>query len=337
MKKLLSIVLAVMLAVCACSFAVADEGTKLKVALITDTGGIHDESFNQLAWNGLNKAKEELGIEVQYFESVTEADYEGNLEQAFDEGYDLIIANGFLMADAVTEACANHPEQLYAIIDNAAVAENCVGIQFATEQCSYLCGVAAATMSQTGKVGFVIGMVSPTMNTFGVGYFAGVLATNPDAEIFAYNANSFVDVAAGKAAAIDMYAQGADVVYHAAGGVGIGVIEAASEQGKFAIGVDQDQNYLAPTAVIASALKKVDAGVFNVCEALFKGTLTGGDVFYDITTASVDIATTGGLLSEDALTAVAAAKAAILDGTLVVPNTVEAFAAEFGEGIYTLE
>ena len=336
MKKLLSIVLAALLMVCACALASADEIHR--VALITDTGGIHDQSFNELAWNGLNKAKEDFGIEIQYFESVTEADYIPNMEQAYDEGYDLIIANGWMMADSVAEECEAHPDVMFAIIDNGSVAENCIGIQFATEQCSYLCGVAAAKMSETGHIGFVIGMISPTMDTFGVGYYAGALATNPDIVIDGFNANSYVDVAGGKSAAINMYANGADVIYHAAGGTGVGVIEAAEEQNKYAIGVDQDQNHLAPNNVIASAAKKVDGGVYNVCKELVEGTLgkSGLDVFYDMAAGAVGLYTTGGLLSEDALAAVEAAQAGILDGTIKVPSSVAEFAAVYGEGVYPL-
>ena len=253
MKKILCFALALVLALGLATVPASAEN--FKVAMVTDTGGINDQSFNALAWQGLQRAKEELGVEVSYLESVTEADYATNLETLYDEGNDLIICIGWMMADALKEACAAHPEQKYAIIDNGSVADNCTGVNFATEQCSYLVGLVAGYMTKTNNVGFVIGMVSPLMNTFGVGYYAGVKAANPDCTIQHYNANSYGDAAGGKAATINMYAQGADIVYHAAGGTGMGVIEAAAEQGKFAIGVDQDQNYLAPEAVLTSAVQ----------------------------------------------------------------------------------
>ena len=337
MKKFLCVLLtAVMLLSLANAAAFAEKET-VRVAMVTDTGGINDQSFNALAWAGLQKAQAELGIEVAYLESVTEADYAPNLETLYDEEYDLIICIGFMMADAVTEAANAHPEQMYAIIDNASTAPNVTGVNFATEQCSYLVGVAAAKTTKTNKLGFVIGMVSPVMNTFGYGYYAGIKDTNPEITVDCYNANNFGDVAGGKAAAIKMFTEGADIVYHAAGGTGIGVIEAAKEQGKLAIGVDQDQAYLAPEAVLTSAMKRVDNGVYTLCKGVVEGTLQGGNVLYTMADGAVGIAPTITLLSEEALAAVKAAEEAILAGTIVVPATQEAFDAAYGADYYTLD
>ena len=337
MKKFLCVLLtAIMLLSLTAATSFAEKET-VRVAMVTDTGGINDQSFNALAWAGLQRAQSELGIEVAYLESVTEADYGPNLETLYDEGYDLIICIGFLMAEAVTEAATSHPEQAYAIIDNASTAANVTGVNFATEQCSYLVGVAAAKMTQTNNVGFVIGMVSPVMNTFGYGYYAGVKDTNPEIAVQLYNANSFNDVAGGKVAANAMFTNGADIVYHAAGGVGVGVIEAAKEQGKLAIGVDQDQSYLAPEAVLTSAMKRVDNGVYTLCKGVVEGTLQGGDVMYTMADGAVGIAPTVTLMSEEALAAVKAAEEAILNGTIVVPNTQEAFDAAYPANTYTLD
>ena len=336
MKKLLSILMVAVLLLGLASMSAFAETKTYRVAMITDTGGINDQSFNALAWEGLQRAQEELGVEVKYYESKTEADYAPNLETAVDEGYDLIFCVGFMMADTLAEVAESYPEQAFAIIDNDSVADNVTGVQFATEQCSYLVGVAAAKMSETNNIGFVIGAVSPVMNTFGYGYYAGALDTNPDITIQAYNVNNFGDAAGGKAATISMYTNGADVVYHAAGGSGLGVIEAAKEQGKYAIGVDQDQAYLAPEAVITSAVKRVDNGVYNLCSAIAEGTLEAGTVYYDISSGAVDIAPTQDLLTEDAIAAVEEARAKILSGEIVVPNTQEAFEAAYGD-VYTLD
>lgn len=338
MKKILSIVLVAMLVLSLFSASAFAESETLRVAMITDTGGINDQSFNASAWAGLQRAQTELGFEVKYFESKTEADYAPNLETAVDEGYDLILCIGFLMADVLGEVSANYPDQQFAIIDNDSVGDNVVGVQFASEQCSYLVGVAAASMTQTDNVGFVVGMVFPLMNTFGYGFLAGVHDTNPAIVVQQYNANNFTDVAGGKTAATSMYAKGADIVYHAAGATGMGVIEAAKEQGKFAIGVDQDQAYLAPEAVITSAMKRVDNGVFNLCADLKADTLAGGQtVTYDLATGSVDIAPTQNLLSAEALAAVETARAKILSGEIVVPKTTEEFEAIYGKDFYTLD
>ena len=337
MKKVLSMLLVAIMMMSLVSASAFAETETFRVAMITDTGGINDQSFNNSAWQGLQRAQEELGFEVKYYESKTEADYAPNLETAVDEGYDLIFCIGFLMADVLKEVAASYPDQMFAIVDNDSVGENVVGVQFAVEQCSYLVGVAAATTTKTNNVGFVIGMVSPAMNPFGYGYFAGIKDTNPDIEIQQYNANSFNDAAGGKAAAISMYTNGADIVYHAAGGAGLGVIEAANEQGKLAIGVDQDQAYLAPNAVLTSAMKRVDNGVYNVCVSLKEGGIKGETVTYDLSSGSVDIAPTKDLLSEEALAAVEAAKEKILSGEIVVPKTTEEFDAKYGADLYTLD
>ena len=242
------------------------------------------------------------------------------------------------MADTLKEVAANYPDQTFAIVDNSSVGDNVIGVNFATEQCSYLVGVAAATMTQTNNVGFVIGMVSPVMNTFGYGFYAGVRDTNPDCQIQCYNANSFGDAAGGKAATINMYTNGADVVYHAAGATGLGVIEAGKEQGKLVIGVDQDQSSLAPEAVLTSAVKRVDNGVFALCKDGVEGTLKpGSDVNYVITSGAVDVAPTDTLMSDECKAAVAAAKEKILSGEIKVPATTEAFDAAYGSDYYTLD
>jgi len=343
MKKGLLFVLVLAMLALVSTAAFADG---VKVALVTDTGGINDQSFNASAWEGMLKAQAELGAEIKYFESKTDADYEPNLVTAVDDGYDLIIAVGWMMADQLAEVAAEYPEQKFAIIDNGSVGENVVGINFATEQCSYLVGVIAATMTQTKNVGFVVGMVSPLMDTFGVGYYAGVLDTCPDCTIQEFNANSYGDVAGGKAAALNMFTNGADVVYHAAGGTGLGVIEAAKEQGKFAIGVDQDQAALGLGTdekggehLLTSALKNVGNAVYALVEDLVNDNFEAGDKMYDLQTGAVDFAKSEkNVLSEEAAAAAEAAKAAILAGDIVVAPDRDGYNAKYGEiKAYTLE
>ena len=338
MKKFLCALLVAVLLLGLANLSAFAESETYKVAMITDTGGVNDQSFNALAWAGLQRARDELGIEVKYYESKTDADYAPNLETAVDEGYDLILCIGFMMADTLAEVSANYPDQMFAIVDNSYVGDNVIGVNFASEQCSYLVGVAAAKMTKTNNVGFVIGMVSPLMNTFGYGYYAGVHDTNPDIEIQSYNANNFGDAAGGKAAAISMYTNGADIVFHAAGGTGLGVIEAGKEQGKYVIGVDDDQSYLAPETIITSAVKRVDNGVFALCQQGLEGSLVGGvDIFYDLSSGAVGIADTRDLLSEEAIEAVNAAMEGIANGTIVVPSTKDDFDAKYGADFYTLD
>ena len=306
----------------------------VKIALVTDTGGIYDQSFNASAWEGMLRAKEELGVEIKYFESRTDADYEPNLRTAVDDGYDLIIAVGWTMADTLQKVAGYYPDQKFAIIDHESVGENVAGINFASEQCSYLVGVAAAVMTETGNVGFITGMVSPLMDTFGVGYYAGVLDTCPDCTIQSFNVNNYDDIEGGEFAARAMFSNGAYIVFHAAGGTGMGVIEAAKETGKYAIGVDQDQNYLAQENVLTSALKRVDISVYSLIKNVLDNTFEAGDKLYTLESGAVDIAPTTKLLSEEALAAV---ETAILSGDIVVPADRKAFAEKYGEGVYTLE
>ncbi len=336
-KGLLFVLVLAMLALVSTAAFAAD----FKIALVTDTGGINDQSFNASAWEGMVKAQKELGVEIKYFESKTDADYEPNLTMAVDDGYDLIIAVGWMMADQLAEVAESYPDQKFAIIDNGSVGDNVVGINFATEQCSYLVGVIAGTMTKTKNVGFVVGMVSPLMDTFGVGYYAGVLDTCPDCTIQEFNANSYGDVAGGKAAALNMFTNGADIVYHAAGGTGLGVIEAAAEQNKYAIGVDQDQAALGlgEGHMLTSALKNVGNAVYALAVDLAADNFEAGDKMYDLETGAVDFASSEkNVLSDEAKAAAETAKAAILAGDIVVPATREEYNLVYGDiKAYTLE
>lgn len=312
--------------------------SKFKVSMVTDVGGINDQSFNQGAWEGLQRAKEELGIEVGYLESKTEADYVSNIETLVDQGNDLIVACGFLMADTIKDAAEAYPDQKFAIIDDSTNSDlpNVSCLMFKQNEASYLVGVVAAMMSETNKVGFVLGMSTPVMNQFGYGYVAGVLDTNPEATVEQYNANAFGDAAAGKAAAIQMFTNGADVVFHAAGGTGNGVIEAAKEQGKYAIGVDIDQAYLAPDNVITSAMKRCDNAIYDLVEKMTKGEEVSGVQTYGLDNGGVDIAPTTSLLSQEVIDKVNEVKEKILSGEITVPETQEDFEAKYGD-VYTLD
>jgi basic membrane protein A and related proteins len=304
--------------------AAAAAAPSLAVAMVTDVGGINDQSFNQSAWEGLQKAGTDLTIKVSYKESKQNADYAPNLETLLDAKNDLIWGIGYMMADAIKDAATKNPKQTYAIIDQdygKDTPANVVGVTFKAEQSSFLVGYIAGKTTKTGKVGFVGGMTGPLIAAFQFGYEAGVRQANPKVKILSQYAESFSDAAKGKAIATQMYQSGADIVYHAAGAVGNGVIEAAKEKNKFAIGVDRDQNYLAPDNVLTSAMKRVDNGVYNVVKQLKDGTLKGGTtISYGLAEGGVDIAPTSSkLVAADVLTQVAALKQAVIDGKIVVP------------------
>ena len=323
--------------------AVAEEstgadGSAFKVGLVTDVGGVNDQSFNQSAWEGLQRAEKDFGVQVQYLESAGDADYAANIETFLDEDYDLIICVGYMLADATREAATANPDQKFAIIDDSTNADldNVTCLTFKQEQCSYLVGYVAGTMTETDNVGFVLGMASETMHKFGYGYVAGVLDANPDAKIQQMNANSFADSAVGKTDANTMITNGADIIYHAAGGTGLGVIEACQESGKYAIGVDTDQNYLAPDTVLTSAMKRVDNAVYDTTEQLISGSLQGGEAIYDLTNEGVDIAPTTTLLTDDVISAIEDVKAQIISGDIKVPADQAEFEAAYGD-VYELD
>ncbi len=332
MKKILALALALCmifaLAACGGSSAPASTTTeaaaKIKVGMVTDVGGVNDKSFNQTSWEGLQAlAAEDPSFEVNYLESKTDADYQTNINTFIDEGYDLIICVGYMLADATRAAAEANPEQKFAIIDDASCADlpNVACLMFAQEQASYLVGLVAGSVTESKIVGYVQGMVSDSMNLFGIGYITGVLEACPDATVLQYNANNFGDSAGGSTAAKDMITKGADVIYHAAGGTGMGVIEACNEEGIWAIGVDTDQSILAPDHVITSAMKRVDVASQDISKAVKDGTFAAGVHTYDLSNGGVDLAPTRDHIPAEVLEVVEAAKAAIIAGEKTVPTT----------------
>ena len=342
-KKLLAILMtAVMaLALTACgggsSEEAATEATALRVGLVTDIGGVEDQSFNQSAWEGLQRANKELGVEVNYLSSGSDSDYAPNLETFVDEEYDLIIGVGYQLSDALRAAAEANPDIKFAIIDDTANAdvENVTCLMFKQEQGSYLVGYAAGLMTEANNIGIVLGMASANMNLFGYGYCAGALDANPEITIQQGNANSFGDPAMGSTLTTNFVTNGADIVFHAAGATGTGVISEAQAKGIYAIGVDSDQNYLAPETVITSALKRVDNAVFDTVSKLVAGTLEGGINEYDITNDGVGFVSPG-LLPDDVVEAVNAQAEKVAAGEIVVPYDAESFNAAYGD-VYDLD
>ncbi len=311
-----------------CNEEKAKEKAEFKVAMVTDVGGVNDQSFNQSAWEGLQKAKEGLKVDVSYIESKQDADYQSNLETLLDAQNDIIWAIGFKMADIVMQVATQNPEQKYGIIDftyGKEVPDNIVCVMFKEQEASFLTGFIAAKMSKTRTIGFVGGMDVPVIHRFKFGFLAGAKYADPSIEILSQYAASFSDAAKGKAIANQMYKNGADVVMHAAGGVGDGVIEAAKEKNKMAIGVDRDQNDLAPENVITSSMKKVGSAIYKVTESFTKGEWQGGKtVVYGIKEGGVDIApTTSNLVPAEILSEVENLKKEIVAGNIVTPASEE--------------
>lgn len=252
---------------------------KLRAGMVTDIAGIGDRSFNESAWRGLKRAEKELGAEVRYLESVKLPDYEQNLRLLAQQKYDVVIAVGFAMEDALEKVAPQFPNTIFAIVDgNAPNVPNVVSLKFREHEGSFLVGALAGAMTKTGIVGFVGGMEIPLIKKFEAGYRAGVMTTNPRARVLVGYTGNWTDTAKGKELALSQFERGADIVYHASGQCGLGVIEAAKKAGKghFAIGVDSDQDYIAPGFVLTSMIKSVDNAVFQVCKEVVEGKFQPG-------------------------------------------------------------
>ena len=331
-KKILSLALSavLVLSLVACgsnktalSGSASQGSTGIKVGMVTDVGGVNDQSFNQTSWEGLKKLDAaNPNITAKYLESKTDADYASNIQIFLDEGYDLVICVGYMLANATREAAQANPNRKFAIIDDDSNKDlpNVACLMFAQEQASYLVGVVAAMMTKSQNIGYVQGMVSDTMNLFGIGYIAGAESINPTIKVQQYNANNFADAAAGSAAVQNFVTNGADVVYHAAGGTGAGVISACEANKIYAIGVDSDQSYIAPNTVCTSAMKRVDTAAQDISLAVLNGNFTGGVHKYDLSNAGVDIAPTTTLLTPEIIDKVNQVKNDIISGRIVVPT-----------------
>ena len=239
-----------------------------------------------------------------------------------------------MLAEATKVAAEANPDQLFAIIDDSSIdLPNVACLMFSQAEASYLVGIVAGLATETNTVGYVQGMVSDSMNQFGCGFIAGVKSVNPEATVLQFNANNFGDPTGGNTAATDMITKGADVVFHAAGATGNGVIEACKANGVYAIGVDTDQAPLAPETVITSAMKRVDIAAQDISLAVANGTFTPGVHLYSLENGGVDLSPTRDLLTDEMLTAVEDAKAKIIAGEVQVPSTPE----ELGDGLFTLK
>jgi basic membrane protein A len=249
-------------------------------AVVYDLGGKFDKSFNEAAYNGAERFKKETGTEFRDFEIQNDSQREQALRNFARRGHNPIVAVGFSMEAALKEVAAEYPDTQFAIIDMVVDMPNVRSVVFKEEEGSYLVGILAAMASKTGKIGFVGGMDIPLIRKFACGYVQGAKAAKPDIEIFQNMTGdtgaAWNDPVRGGELARSQFEQGADVVYHAAGGTGIGVLQAAADAGKLGIGVDSNQNYLHPGSVLTSMLKRVDNAVYDAFMDVKNGEWSGG-------------------------------------------------------------
>ena len=268
------------------------DGDQVRIAVVTDLGGLNDRGFNALANQGLQRAKADLGVEGRVFISKSANDYVPNLSRAARDGFDLVIANGFLMGDAVANVAARFPETNFAIIDFPWAAlegapANARGLVFAEQEAGYLAGVAAATVADGGAVSAVGGQEVPAVVAFLAGYEAGAKATDESVRVIEGYSQDFVDQAKCKELALNQISAGSKVIFAAAGGCGLGALQAALDRRLWGIGVDSDQSFLG-SHILTSATKKVDVAVFETTQAVIDGEFEGGgDTVFDVSNGGV--------------------------------------------------
>jgi basic membrane protein A and related proteins len=255
------------------------------VGLVFDVGGLGDKSFNDLAYAGLLRARDQLGVSFEYFEPTQGSERESALRLFAQGDADLIIGVGFLFTDDIRAVAADFPTKKFVCVDYTwspgdSVLPNMVGLKFREEEGAYLVGALAAMVAETGTIGFVGGMDIPLIHKFEAGYRAGALHINPQIRVIVNYAGvtgeAFKNPSKGKELALAQYDQGADIIFHASGSTGLGVFEAARQKQKLAIGVDADQAREAPGLVLTSMTKNVDVVVFQEIEAAVSGKFQGG-------------------------------------------------------------
>jgi len=312
-KKLFAFMAVVLIASMVLSACAGAGGGKLKVGLVTDTGGVNDKSFNQSAWAGVQKAATEFGYDAKYIESKQPTDYEKNIDQFATENYDVIVTVGFLMGDATAVKAKQYPNIKFAIIDNAyfptkgiAYCDDTIkdcyadggltkvtSLMFQEDQVGFLAGVLAAGMTKTGTVCSVAGMQIPPVERFVVGYQNGAKWMKSDVTTLNVYIPSFVDPAKGKETGASMIGQKCDVVFGVGGNTGNGGLLAAKEAGLMAIGVDVDQYNTYPEVkdiLLSSAAKNVDVAVYEYLKTVNSKTDKAGVVTANITNGGVGLA-----------------------------------------------
>lgn len=302
------------------------------VGMVFDVGGKGDKSFNDSAYRGMLHAADEFGIDYTEFEPGQDADRETGLRKLAQAHYDVIIGVGFLFSDAIKKVAEDYPDVMFACVDYDArpgeeLPRNLAGLKFREEEGSFLVGIMAAMWSETGRIGFVGGMDIPLIHKFEAGYIAGAKHVDRNVSVTVAYAGTtpqaFADPARGKELALLQYGRGVDVIYHASGSTGNGVIEAAKEAGLYAIGVDSNQNYMAPGHVLTSMVKRVDNSVYMTIKAAIGGSFVGGLREFGLAEDGVAYALdehNEPMISEEMIAEVEEAKAAIIAGEIVVPR-----------------
>jgi basic membrane protein A len=300
---------------------------KQTVTMVTDTAGLGDQNFNDLAKKGLDQAAADLGVNINVIESRDAAAYIPNLTESAESG-DLTVGVGFLLTDAIVEVAKQYPDDKFLLIDAVAIdpdtsepVANVASVTFKEQEAAFLAGVAAGLSTKSNKLGVVGGIKIPPVVRYAVGFEAGAKSVNPEVEVIVSYADTFSDPALGKELTLAQFNQGADVAFPVAGATGIGSFDAAKEKGEgfWVVAADADQSQLGAEHQLGVAAKGVDTAVFTVSEQLVNDKFVGGPQELGLKEGGVDLLNPGGYITEDIMKTVEAYKAAIIDGSLVVP------------------
>ena len=343
-KKLLSVLLAtgMVMSLVACGGgetkaddkAASDDAIKVCVVY---SGNLGDKSYNDSCNMGSTKAQEDFGIELKTLEGTTADEWKANLLSACEDGYDLVICSSSNFEEYLKEYAPMYPDVKFAIIDTTVAGDNVVSVSFAQNQGSFLAGAAAALFTQHTEIdgvnedaviGWVGGMDIPVLQDFFVGYEQGAKYINPDITVLQSFAGTWNDPLKGKELTLAQYEQGADIVMNVASGTGPGILEGAKEAGKYAIGVDLNQDNDQPGHVLTSMVKRVDTACYSVIESVVNGTFEGNSVSYldlevegvSLTDFAVIKEALGDKFPEDILTQLEEIEAKIVSGEIVVEN-----------------
>ena len=300
----------------------------LVVTMVTDTAGLGDQNFNDLAKRGLDRAAQELGVQEEVIESRDAAAYIPNLTQAAEQSA-LTVGVGFLLTEAITEVANQYPDNKFLLIDSVSDAPNVESVTFREQEGAFLAGVVAGLMTKSNKLGVVGGIKIPPVVRYVVGFEAGAKSVNPDVDVVVAYADTFDDPALGKELTLAQYNQGVDIAFPVAGKTGIGSFDAAKEKGEgfWVIAADTDQSQLGAEHQLAVSEKGVDTAVFLAAQQVVDGSFKGGQLSLGLKENGVGLGHPATAVPQDVLDVAAAYEQAIIDGTITVPADEEELAA----------
>ena len=325
MWKLLRICCALLAAAVVLALGGAAEA-KIKVAFVTSESGMGDRSFNDMMDKGMKRAVKELDIDYVIIQPRSISEFQPSLARAAAQGFDIIIGSSFDMIKPMQAVAAAFPNQKFGLVDVGPdpIAPNVVSSVTKDWEGSFLVGVIAAKVSKTGTIGFVGGKDIPIIHRFFIGYYYGAKMAKPEVKVLESYSGTFTDPAAGKEYTLALVNQGSDINFAVAGATSAGVIDAAKTSNTFAIGVDSNQNYMAPGHVLTSMVKRVDTQAFDMIKSVVDGSFKGGTVhYYGLKEGGVDAAMdeyNKGLIPDDVLKQVDELRQKVISGEIVVPN-----------------